>query len=128
MKYLFACLLCCFVLGLAPLSAQTLPPNMLADTAHAPFLHGVASFDPTPDHVIVWTKVDPGPSIAPITLTWELFADAALTQLISSGTAVADQPTDWTAKYDVSLPNAGTFYWYRWQDGQGNVSVVGRTK
>ena len=55
-------------LGLAPLGAQTLPPNMLADTTHAPFLHGVASFDPTPDHAIIWTKVDPGPSSAPITL------------------------------------------------------------
>ncbi len=108
--------------------AQALPPNMYADTAHAPFLHGVASFDPTADHVLLWTKVDPGPSSSPITLTWEVFADAALATLVSSGTAVADQPTYWTAHFDVSLPQPGTFYWYRWKDSQGRMSAVGRTK
>jgi alkaline phosphatase D len=118
--------LCCALV--IRLSAQTLPPNMVADTAHAPFLHGVASFDPTADHVLLWTKVDPGPSSAPIILQWEVFADPGLSVPVANGTAVADQPTDWTARIDVALPQAGTYYWYRWRDAQGNASVVGRTK
>jgi alkaline phosphatase D len=128
MKHHFKILLGFMWLFAAHLRAQTLPPNMVADTAHAPFLHGVASFDPTVDHVLLWTKVDPGASSAPITLNWEVFSDASLNNLVSSGTAIADQPTDWTARVDALLPLPGRFYWYRWSDGQGRTSVVGRTK
>ncbi len=110
------------------LYAQTMPPNIYADSAHAPFLHGVASFDPTATKVILWTKVDPGINSGPITLTWEIFADAALTQQLGTGTAIAASNTDWTAKADVDFPSAGQFYWYRWSDGQGHYSPVGRTK
>ena len=110
------------------LNAQTMPPNIYADSAHAPFLHGVASFDPTATKVILWTKVDPGINSGPMTLTWEVFEDAALTQQLGTGTAIAASNTDWTAKADVDFPSAGQFYWYRWSDGQGHFSPVGRTK
>jgi alkaline phosphatase D len=110
------------------LQAQTLPPNMFPDTAHAPFLHGVASFDPTADHVLLWTKVDPEGSGSNITLSYGVFADAALTIPITSGAAMASASTDWTASIDVALPNPGQYYWYVWQDGNGRRSPVGRTK
>lgn len=110
-------------------AAQTIyPPNIFADTAHAPFLWGVGSFDPTADQVILWTKVDPQGSSGPITLHWETFGDAALTQPLSSGTATASSTSNWTAKYDVTYPAAGTYYWYRWHDGNGHYSPIGRTK
>lgn len=116
-----------FALGVTAKS-QSLPPNMYADTAHAPFLYGVASFDPTPSNVILWTKVDPQPGSSPITLNWEVFEDVGLTQLADSGTATASAATDWTAKVDISFPHPGQVFWYRWTDPQGRHSVIGRSK
>ncbi|HEX2898676.1 MAG TPA: PhoD-like phosphatase N-terminal domain-containing protein, partial [Bacteroidia bacterium] len=107
--------------------AQALPPNIYADSIHAPFLHGVASFDPAPRKVILWTKIDPQGNSNPINLTWETFADAALMQPLGTGTATASAATDWTAKADVDFPAPSTAYWYRWSDGQGHFSPVGRT-
>lgn len=124
-KYLLLVGLWMHCLGAA---AQTLPPNIFPDTAFAPFPWGVASFDPTVDHVMLWTKVDPEGATSPITLTWEVYDDAGLTNLVGSGTATASAATDWTAKYDVDFPQAGIHYWYRWIDGQGRRSAVGRTK
>lgn len=108
--------------------AQALPPNIYADSIHAPFLHGVASFDPAPRKVILWTKIDPQGGSNPINLTWQTFADAALVQPLGTGTATASAATDWTAKADVDFPTPSTAYWYRWSDGQGHFSPVGRTK
>lgn len=116
------------LLGLSAAAQTTYPPNIAADTAHAPFLWGVGSFDPTVNHVILWTKVDPQGGTSPITLHWETFADGAMTQPLSSGTATASAATNWTAKYDVGYPAAGTYYWYRWHDGNGHYSPVGRTR
>ncbi|MBK9449490.1 MAG: alkaline phosphatase D family protein [Bacteroidetes bacterium] len=110
------------------LKSQTLPPNIYADSAHAPFLHGVASFDPTATKVILWTKVDPEINSGPITLTWETFADANLTQQLATGTATASVTSNWTAQADVDFPDPERFYWYRWKDSQSRFSVVGRTK
>ncbi|MFN8394093.1 MAG: alkaline phosphatase D family protein [Bacteroidia bacterium] len=124
----FHLLLPLLLIGCTAAAQTTYPPNIFADTAQAPFLWGVGSFDPTADHVILWTKVDPQGGSSPITLHWETFGDAALTQPIGNGTAMASSTTNWTAKYDVSYPAAGTYYWYRWHDGNGHYSAVGRTK
>ena len=101
---------------------------MYADSAYAPFLYGVASFEPTDDAVILWTKIDPQGSSLPLTLTYEIFLDSGLTNPVGSSTVTTDIWSDWIAKKDVSNLQPGTHYWYRWRDAQGNYSRVGRTK
>ncbi len=44
------------------------------DTLYAPFYHGVASGDPLPDRVIIWTRVTPQ-NDNPIDVEWKMAAD-----------------------------------------------------
>ncbi|MCB9232808.1 MAG: alkaline phosphatase D family protein [Bacteroidia bacterium] len=109
--------------------AQILPANMHADTAHAPFWEGVASGDPLPDRVILWTHFRADSFAAPPeTLSWQVSVQASFASLAASGTVVTDSSLDWTAKVDAAGLSSGQPYFYRFQDSQGNYSAVGQTK
>jgi alkaline phosphatase D len=109
--------------------AQTAyPPRIYADTAHAPFLHGVASADPTASAVLLWTRVEPSPGqTAPISLDWELASDPAFAQVVASGTADATAAADWTLTVEATGLLDDRHYWYRFIDPAGKTSLVGRT-
>ncbi len=104
------------------------PPNIFADTAHAPFTVGVASGDPTSEGVLIWTRIEPSTSSDTLALNWELSADQFFSQVIQSGSATTDSSKDWTATIDVTGLQAGMTYYYRFFDNSNNYSVVGRTK
>jgi alkaline phosphatase D len=106
---------------------NTLPANIYADSAHAPFHHGVASGDPQTDAVIIWTRITPDSSEDRI-VTWELASDTNFAQLVQSGTITANSTADWTVKIDVQDLSAGNTYYYRFTDELGNRSVIGRTR
>ncbi|WP_327118813.1 alkaline phosphatase D family protein [Nocardia sp. NBC_01730] len=98
------------------------------------FRHGVASGDPLPDGVILWTRVTvaddatPGSGVgAPANVRWEVAADDRFDPVISSGTATVTADSDHTVKVDVSglAPNAEYFYRFT---ALGETSPVGRTK
>lgn len=42
--------------------SQGLPSNMYPDI-HYPFIHGVASGDPGPNDVVLWTRIEPDSSL-----------------------------------------------------------------
>lgn len=122
-------LLSLFLIFPLSLSSQTLPDNMYADTLHAPFLYGVASGDPTPDRVILWTHFSPDSMTAlSTTLNWEVAPDTAFSQVTASGTVKAGSSTGWTAKVDAAGLQPASTYYYRFQDSLGNYSLIGRTK
>ena len=104
-----------------------LPPNMYADTAHAPFIYGVASGDPTESGIMLWTHIEDG-GLTSRNVNWELASDTSFSAIIASGTISTDATTDWTVKTFVEGLAAGTTYYYRFHDGTGNYSVIGRTK
>src|ERR1700754_1439808 len=61
-----------------------------------PFALGVASGDPLPDSVVLWTRLAPDPfgvfggmPYQPFDVGWELADDEAFTRVVKSGTAVA---------------------------------------
>ncbi|WP_344782002.1 alkaline phosphatase D family protein [Gordonia caeni] len=105
----------------------------------AVFAHGVASGDPLPDRVIVWTRVTPTPEAtagsgrgAPVNLRWELSPAADFSAIAATGTVVTDAARDHTVKVDAAGLTPKTRYWYRFRvlDGAaaGTVSPVGRTR
>lgn len=103
-----------------------------AGTAPA-FLHGVASGDPLPDGVLLWTRVTPtteavpGSGLGPATqVNWEVAADKGFSRIVGSGTVTASAATDHTVKVDVRGLQPQTPYWYRFTAG-GTSSPVGRT-
>lgn len=86
------------------------------------FLHGVASGDPTPDAVVLWTRVErPGP------VAWWIATDEQGTDVVSSGVATAELEHDLTVKVDVGGLAPGRAYSYGFEAG-GERSPVGRTR
>ncbi|MFK8908473.1 alkaline phosphatase D family protein [Streptomyces sp. YS-3] len=105
-----------------------------ADSAPAPaFLHGVASGDPLPDGILLWTRVTPAPDAVPgsgkgpdTEVTWEIAEDKGFARIVAQGRTTATAASDHTVKADVRGLRPATAYWYRFTAG-GVPSAVGRT-
>ncbi|MFC9298705.1 alkaline phosphatase D family protein [Streptomyces sp. NPDC057011] len=118
--------------ALAPMAALGAPAAHAADSAPA-FLHGVASGDPLPDGILLWTRVTPTPEAVPgsgvgpaVQVDWEVAGDKAFSRIVARGTATASAAGDHTVKVDVRGLQPHTPYWYRFTAG-GTTSPVGRT-
>lgn len=96
------------------------------DPALKPFYHGVASGDPLADGVIIWTRVTPETD-APITVSWQLASDPAMTDIVQTGTVTTDSTRDYTVKIDVDNLQAATTYYYQFSTDEAS-SLVGRTR
>lgn len=92
----------------------------------AQFLHGVASGDPAPDAVILWTRVTPE-SEGDVKVSWQVATDAAFAQLVTTGEMVTNANRDYTVKIDARGLRAGQNYFYRFMTG-GKTSEVGKTR
>jgi alkaline phosphatase D len=96
--------------------------------ATGPFRHGVASGDPTPEAVILWTRVtQEGGATGPVDVTWEIARDVAFSAIVARGTVTTDAERDFTVKIDATGLEPGVHYFYRFR-GLGVVSPIGRTK
>ncbi|CAL9349204.1 Phospholipase D [Streptomyces sp. enrichment culture] len=98
------------------------------------FGHGVASGDPLPDAVVLWTRVTPTPEAQPgsgtgptVPVRWEVAADREFRRVVRRGSATAGPQGDHTVKVDVDGLDAATTYWYRFVC-EGRTSPVGRTR
>ncbi|MFE0414409.1 alkaline phosphatase D family protein [Streptomyces tendae] len=115
----------------APLAAAL--PAGAADAAPA-FLHGVASGDPLPDGVLLWTRVTPVPEAIPgsgtgpdTEVSWVVATDKALTNVVAKGSVTATAASDHTVKADVRGLAPATDYWFRFSAGPAD-SPVARTR
>ncbi len=91
-----------------------------------PFYFGVASGDPRPNQVLLWTKLVAEPPGVQ-TVTWEIATDTAMTEVVQQGVTTTDPSSAYTVKVLVNGLQPGTYYYYRFQNG-GSYSAVGRTK
>ncbi|MDK8796530.1 PhoD-like phosphatase N-terminal domain-containing protein [Corynebacterium sp. MSK044] len=73
------------------LSSARLPQEP-APAPYAAFMHGVASGDPIPNSVIIWTRVTVSPEAVPgsglgadVDVQWEIATDREFTNIVSSG-------------------------------------------
>lgn len=110
-----------------------------APASTAVFAHGVASGDPLPDGVILWTRVTPTPAarpgsgLGPATgVTWEVARDDSFATVVASGTVTTAAGADHTVKVDVAGLAANTRYTYRFRvtsgPATGAMSPVGYTR
>ncbi|MFE0734323.1 alkaline phosphatase D family protein [Streptomyces sp. NPDC058855] len=106
----------------------------LAATGVTAFLHGVASGDPLPDGVLLWTRVTPAPEAVPgsglgpdVRVDWELAEDRSFTRVVATGATTASATSDHTVKADVRGLRPATAYWFRFRVGD-TVSPAGRTR
>lgn len=92
-----------------------------------PFYHGVASGDPLPDKVIIWTRITPGQSSSPITVSWEMATDTSFANSVRNGAFTTDASADFTVKVDADNLQPNTWYYYRFIYN-GRASLTGRTR
>ncbi len=90
------------------------------------FEHGVASGDPLPEGVILWTRVTPEAS-EPVEVWWEMALDEDFLERTAQGTFMTDASRDYTVKVDVPGLIWGRNYFYRFAV-QGRWSPTGRTR
>ena len=87
---------------------------------------GVASGDPGPDSVILWTR-RPYDSGGRRLLTVEVAEDATFKRVVATAPAPVMPQSDWTSRVLVAGLKPARAYWYRFTDLDGNGSRVGRT-
>ncbi|MDU0479173.1 alkaline phosphatase D family protein [Staphylococcus chromogenes] len=114
-------------------------PQSLDPAEFQPFLHGVASGDPLPQSVVLWTRVTPNKDAVPgsgkgenVVLHWRVALDMGFTQVVRSGEVTAEAAHDHTVHVDPwgLQPNTEYFYQFTIVSGKYNgiQSKIGRTK
>jgi alkaline phosphatase D len=87
---------------------------------------GVASGDPDPHSVIVWTR-RPFAEGTRHLLTLEVAEDEAFRRVVAHAPAPVSSAADWTARVLIGGLEPARVYWYRFTDTDGNGSRIGRT-
>ncbi|MEO6087422.1 MAG: alkaline phosphatase D family protein [Umezawaea sp.] len=109
-------------------SPATAAPGTAATAA--PFLLGVASGDPLPDGVVLWTRLvreaEPMPDQV-IPVRWQIAEDELFCRVTRSGVALARPELAHSVHVDVRGLRPGREYFYRFRAGS-DLSPVGRTK
>ncbi|MGE8319760.1 MAG: alkaline phosphatase D family protein [Comamonas sp.] len=107
---------------------QPLPANPWPVTEQL-FGLGVASGDPAPDGMVLWTRLMPGPRrplLGPQPVRWELADDAQFRRIVQSGETVAEPGWGHSVHVEVHGLPPGRWYHYRFL-ADGETSAVGRT-
>lgn len=93
------------------------------------FAQGVASADPAPDGVILWTRAAPLiPQVQPVALAVQVCADVRFQTVLLEQPVFADAENDFTVRVTVRGLAPDTWYFYRFVSPGGEVSRVGRTR
>ena len=98
-----------------------------------PFKLGVASGDPRPDGVVLWTRLAPDPLRGGgmpnqnVAVRWEVASDSKMTKVVKSGTVYATPQLAHSVHVEVAGLQPRKSYWYRFKAGNA-VSPKGRTK
>ncbi len=99
-----------------------------------PFRLGVASGDPTPDGISLWTRLAPEPLVEgggmparDVRVRWQLASDSRFRNVVRSGNVAALPELGHSVHVDVRGLRPGREYYYRFLT-DGDASPVGRTK
>lgn len=98
-----------------------------------PFSLGVASGDPLPDSVVLWTRLAPSPLNGggmppyPVPVQWQVSANESMSQIVRSGIVIARPELAHCVRVDVRGLRPGRWYWYQFRVGN-ELSQIGRTR
>ena len=98
-----------------------------------PFSLGVASGDPAPDGVVLWTRLAPKPlegggmPMVNVDVDWEIARDARFTSIVQKGTVLARPELGHSVHVEVAGLEPARDYWYRFHAGD-EASQMGRTR
>jgi alkaline phosphatase D len=98
-----------------------------------PFQLGVASGDPTPDGVVLWTRLAPQPlegggmTPEPVEVSWQIAEDEQLSKVVQKGTVTANAEWAHSVHVEVAGLKPDRWYWYQFKAGT-ELSPRGRTR
>ncbi|MDZ8140873.1 MAG: alkaline phosphatase D family protein [Nostoc sp. DedQUE04] len=98
-----------------------------------PFSLGVASGEPLPDNVVLWTRLAPDPlnggGMPPynVPVQWQIATDEKMRQVVHSGTQMATPEFGHSVHVEVQGLQPARWYWYQFRVGN-EVSPIGRTR
>lgn len=101
--------------------------------AHPLFTLGVASGDPLPHGVVIWTRLAPDPLNGGgmprqrVRIRWEVAEDEKMTKIVRSGKWTARPENGHAIRREVGGLSPGRWYWYRFH-AMGFESPIGRTR
>lgn len=108
---------------LAGATAAMARPAWAQSLAQGAFTHGVASGDPLPDGVVLWTRFVGGDG----RIAWEVAEDESFANVTARGEAQANVASDYCVKVDARGLQPGRSYFYRFLSASG-PSLAGRTR
>lgn len=89
------------------------------------FTHGVASGEPGPDRVLLWSRYLASQDTA---LRWEVAADDAFLRIVSGGTVTASPDNDGCVKIFAEGLEPDRWYYFRFIAPDGATSCTGSTR
>lgn len=99
-----------------------------------PFTLGIASGDPLPGAVVIWTRLAPSPyevgggvERGSHPVQWKVAEDPAFARVVREGTAFAHPEYAHSVHVDVAGLEPNREYWYQFRSGS-HLSPVGRTR
>lgn len=101
--------------------------GLLHDTTPSNFPYGIASGDPLPDAVILWSMLDTAAARVDSIVNWQLSYSPNFNIVQQSGSLNAAKHRRYSLKVDVKNLQPNTTYYYRFQN-QGTWSATGRTR
>lgn len=113
------------IAGLGGLGALALPAGSRAAPLLSGFTHGVASGEPGPRSVLLWTRYV---ASSEVSLRCEVSPTADFRRVVGGGLAIASAHRDHTARLTVTGLQPDRWYHYRFIAPDGTVSMTGRTR
>jgi len=101
-----------------------------------PFTLGVASGDPTPDGVVLWTRLAPEPLAddglggmpsRPVEVGWQVAHDDRFTRIVQHGSTLARPEEGHSVHLELAGLEPGREYFYRFR-ARNHLSRTGRTR
>jgi alkaline phosphatase D len=102
-------------------------PGAAALLAARGFTHNVASGEPGPRSVMLWTRYVPAAGDQ-ARLHWQVSPGPEFRRITAAGTVTAEVGRDWCVKPMAEGLEPGRTYFYRFADTRGRRSPVGRTR
>jgi alkaline phosphatase D len=124
-----------WMLGLAAVMPVAVSRQVWANPVfkNYPFTMGVASGDPLPSGVVLWTRLAPEPlngggmPMANVEVEWEVAAERAFTNIVRKGVGIARPELGHSVHVEVEGLEPSRDYFYRFRVGR-EVSQIGRTR
>jgi alkaline phosphatase D len=118
----------CFILSAVSPFSGVLAAVQSGTSRRYSFPQGVASADPQPDAVLLWTRIVDADGLEAVPLSVEVSSAENFNEIILQADLKATADTDFTVRAFVDGLSANQWFYYRFVTPDGHASRTGRTR